>query len=205
MVKISTVLLALLASLLLIGPGEVTDQTPPPATDSGARTSLTPRPPEPPSSEVAPGDLAPDFAYQGEDNRWRRLHDLLLQGSVVLVFGADQATLVALERERDAILHLGALPVALLDMRTRYASATAKRLSLRYLVIADSRRVIAAQFNTVDASTQQTVPAWFVVDRVGRVRALKRGALPRQGFSVLVATALGLPAPATEVPAQVRR
>ena len=200
--KISTVLLAaLLASLLVIGPGEVTEQTPPLTPDNGARTNLSPRPPEPPSSEVASGDLAPDFAYQGDDNRWRRLHDLLLQGPVVLVFGADQATLVAIEHERDAILRLGAFPVALLDMRNRYAWAIAKRLSLRYLVIPDSRRVIAAQFNIVDASTQQTVPAWFVVDRGGRVRSLKRGALPREGFSKVVATALGLPSPAAEVPA----
>jgi hypothetical protein len=65
--------------------------------------------------------------------------------------------------------------------------------------------VIAAQFNAVDASTQRTVPAWFVVDRGGRVRALKRGALPRQSLSTLVASALGLPDPASGVPAEVRR
>jgi len=205
-VKISTVLLAaLLAAILVIGPGEVTDQTPPPSIESGARTSLRPRPPEPPSSEVTPGDLAPNFAYQGEDNRWRRLHDLLQQGAVVLVFGADQATLVAMERERDAILRLGALPVAVLEVRNGIAWATAKGLSLRYFVIPDSRRVIAAQFNAVDASGQRTVPSWFVVDRAGRVRALRRAALPRQGFSMLVATALGLPAAGAGVPAGAGR
>ncbi|HEY2956367.1 MAG TPA: redoxin domain-containing protein [Candidatus Eisenbacteria bacterium] len=201
--KISTVLLVtLLAALFVIGPGEVMDPTPPP-TD-GAKTSLRPKPPEPPSSEVEPGDLAPDFAYQGDDNRWRRLHDLLAQGPVVLIFGATPPTLVALERERDAILRLGANPVAVVDMRGRTAWAQARKLGLRYLVIPDSRRVIASQFNTVDASGQTTAPAWFVLDRGGRVRGLRRGTLPAEGFTSLVAKALGVPDPGGTIPAGLR-
>jgi len=204
-VKISIVLLAaLLAAILVIGPGEVTDQTPPLSTDNGARQSLRPQPPEPPSSEVTLGDQAPDFAYQTEDNRWQRLHDLLLQGAAVLVFGADPATLGAIERERDAMLRLGTVPVALLDMRSGIAWAMARRLGLHYPVIPDSRRVIAAQFNAVEAGSQRMLPSWFVVDRSGRVRALRRGALPKQGFSAVVATALGLPAADAGVPAQTR-
>ena len=32
--------------------------------------------PEPPATEVAPGEPAPDFSFQGTDGRWRHLHDL---------------------------------------------------------------------------------------------------------------------------------
>jgi peroxiredoxin len=151
------------------------------------------------------GDLAPNFAYQGEDNRWRRLRDLLQQGPALLVFGADAATLTAIDRDRDAILKAGTVPVALLDMRNSVAWATARRLGLLYLVIPDSRRVIATQFHALDATGERTAPAWFVVDRSGRVRAMRRGGLPAQGYAKLAAGALGQPDPETGVPAEKRR
>lgn len=204
--KVYVILLtALLATILALGPGEVMDQTPPRTPDDAASRNYRALPPEPPSANVDGGDRAPDFAYQGEDNRWRRLRELLHQGPVLLVFGADPPTLAAIERERDALLKLGALPVAVLDMRNGVAWATARRLGLHYLVIPDSRRVIAAQFNAMDAGGEQTAPAWFVVDRGGRVRALRRGTLPRQGYTARVSAALGLPDPDAGVPAEKRR
>ena len=204
--KVSSILLsALLAAILVLGPGDVTDQIPPPSIREGGSRNLSLMPPEPPSAHVEPGDRAPDFSFQGEDNRWRRLHDLLLQGPVVLVFGADPGALAMIEGERDAILRLGVVPVALMDVRTGFARATSRRLGLRYLVIPDSRRVIAAQFNAVDAGGQKTLPAWFVLDRGGRVRAVKRGAAPRPGFSSGIASALGLPDREAGVPAETRR
>jgi peroxiredoxin len=205
-VKVYVILLtALLATILAMGPGEVMDQTPPHNADDAATRNFRPLPPEPPSASVDFGDRAPDFAFQGEDNRWRRLHELLSQGPVLLVFAADNATLTALEHERDAILKLGALPVAVLDMRNSVAWATARRLGLRYLVIPDSRRVIAAQFNALDAGGERVAPTWFVVGRNGMVRAVKRGPLPRQGYPGRVAAALGLPDPGAGVPIEKRR
>jgi peroxiredoxin len=202
-VKVYVILLtALLAVILAMGPGEVMDQTPPRTTDDASRNYRA-LPPEPPSATVDLGDRAPDFAYQGEDNRWRRLRELLHQGPVLLVFAADPATLQAIERERDAILKLGAVPAVVLDMRNSVAWATARRLGLRYVVIPDSRKVIATQFNAMDG--ERTAPAWFVVDRSGRVRAMKRGALPQQGYSARVAAALGLPDPGATVPIEKRR
>lgn len=203
--KVYVILLtALLAVILALGPGEVMDQTPPHTEDVASRNYRA-LPPEPPSARVDLGDRAPDFAYQGEDNRWRRLRELLHQGPVLLVFGADPATLTAIERERDAILKLGAVPAVVLDMRNSVAWATARRLGLRYLVIPDSRKVIAAQFNAMDAGGERTAPAWFVVDRSGRVRALRRGTLPQQGYTARVASALGLPDPEAGVPIEKRR
>ena len=203
--KFSTVLLtALLAALFAMGPGDVADQ-PPGYTPDGAARNQPARPPEPPSTPVELGDRAPDFSFQGEDNRWRRLHDLLEQGPVFIVFGAESEVLQAIERERDAIIKLGVVPVALLDLKGRHAWAMAKRLGLRYLVIPDSRRVIAGQFNVVEASGQRTVPAWFVVDRSGSVRALRRGSLPLKGYPSRIASALALPDPGAGVPAETRR
>ncbi len=202
--KVSSILLsALLAAILFLGSGDVTDPIPPPSIRESRNLHLSP--PEPPSAEVEPGDRAPDFSFQGEDNRWRRLHDLLIQGPVVLVFAADPEALAVIERERDAILRLGVVPVAIMDARPGVARATARHLGLRYLVIPDSRRVIAAQFNAVDAGGQKIAPAWFVVDRGGRVRAVKRGAMPKPGFSSRVASALGLPDPEAGRPAETRR
>jgi peroxiredoxin len=200
-VKVYTILLsALLAAILALGPGEVTDQTPPLTPDDATARSYGPLPPEPPSADVELGDVAPDFAFQGEDNHWRRLHDLLQQGPVLLVFSTDKATLTTLEHERDAMLKLGAIPVALLDVRNGVAWATARRLGLHYLVVPDSRRVIAAQFRALDQNGERVAPSWFVVDRGGRVRALRRGSLPAQGFAQLTALALGLPDPGVTVP-----
>lgn len=204
--KVYAILLtALLAVILALGPGEVMDQTPPHAPDAQASRDFQKLPPEPPSAEVEAGDRAPDFAFQGEDNRWRRLHELLHQGPVLLVFGAETATLTTIERERESILKLGAIPVAVLDAKNGVAWATARRYGLHYLVIPDSRKVIAAQFNALDAGGERVLPAWFVVDRNGRVRALDRGALPKQGFAGRTASALGMPAPDAGVPIEQRR
>ena len=200
--KVSSFLLtALLAAMLALGPGEVAD-LPTLTSQDGASRNLTPLPPEPPSAQVDVGDRAPDFSFQDEDNHWRRLHDLLEQGPAMLVFGADATTLASIERERDALLRLGVVPVAMMDARARVVRSTAKRLGLHYLVVADSRRVIAIQFNAVESSGERTGPAWFVVDRRGTVRALKRGTLPTEGFAPKVAAALGMPDPAAGVPAE---
>ena len=160
----SILLTALLAAILALGPGEVTDQTPPLSPEEASTRTYHSLPPEPPSADVEAGDLAPDLAYQGEDNRWRRLRYLLQQGPALLVFGADPGTLSAIERERDAMLRLGVIPVALVDMRGGVARATSRRLGLHYLVIPDSRRVIAAQFRALDQGGERTLPAWFIVD-----------------------------------------
>ena len=197
--KVSSLLLtALLAAMLALGPGEVVRL--PILTSQDGNHTLTPLPPEPPSAQVDVGDNAPDFSFQGEDNRWRRLHDLLLQGPVMLVFGADSPALSAMERERESMTRLGITPVALIDARPRIVRSLARRLELHYLVIADSRRVIAAQFNAVESGGERSAPAWFVVDKKGSVRALKRGTLPAQGYAARAATALGMPVPAALAP-----
>src|SRR5437762_13873130 len=102
-VKIYSILLtAILAAILALGPGEVSDQTPPLNSDDAASRSYQALPPEPPAAEVELGDIAPDFAYQGDDNHWHRLRDLLQHGPALLVFSTEPATLKAIEGDRDA-------------------------------------------------------------------------------------------------------
>jgi len=199
----SFMLVAGMAAAVSLQSGDYVTHTPP-AGGTQSPQSLRPKPPEPPGVLVGVGDSAPNFSHQTEDNRWGRLRDLLLQGPALLVFGARDGELQALERDRDALLALGVVPVAVLDARGGTAWSTARRLALRFPVIPDARRVIAAQFNLVDDSGPRTLPAWFVVDRRGRVRALRRGELPRRGYPRLAADALGLPARDEALPTVTR-
>jgi alkyl hydroperoxide reductase subunit AhpC len=96
------------------------------------------------------------------------------------------------------------MPVAVLDSRVGGGWSTARRLSLRYAVIPDSRQAIASQFNLLNPADLRATPAWFVVDRRGTVRGLCRGELPAGGYSKLAATALAIPAPDVTVPTQSR-
>lgn len=156
--------------------------------------------PEPPTSEVSIGDVAPDFSYEAFDGRWRNLHDLRVQGAVVLVIAPDHDQLLALERERTALLSRGIVPVAILDATPRATASTIRKLDLRYSVIADPRRVIAEQFNAIQSRTHAAVPAWFVIDRSGAVRALDRGRFPNDGYLAVAGPALGLPTADMAVP-----
>jgi peroxiredoxin len=159
------------------------------------------RPAEPPASEVREGDIAPDFAYQGVDARWRRLRDLVTDTPALLVFGANEATLRIIEGEREALMDLGVLPVAVVGSRIGAARAQVNRHGLRYTVLADPQGVIAAQFNAMDPATGRQLPAWFVLDRQRRVRGLGRKGLPLRGYAELAAEALGLPPRSATVPA----
>lgn len=156
---------------------------------------------EPLPTPVVPGGPAPDFSYETPDHEWRRLRDLLEQGAVLLVIGARDPQLLALERERDALLDLGVLPVALFDGNTRAVRSAARRLKLRYTAIPDPQSVIARQFNALAPRTNAPEPCWFVIDRKGRVRAIDRTGLPEQGYAAIAAHALALPSPGVSLPA----
>jgi peroxiredoxin len=156
---------------------------------------------EPPVTPVVPGSLAPDFAYESHDREWYHLHDLLDQGSVMLVIGARDAQLAALEQERDRLMDLGVLPVAVIDGHARSARAASDRLSLRYTVVADPQSVIAGQFNALARGTGAPQPCWFVIDRHRHVRALDRTGLPKSGYASIAIEALALPADGAALPA----
>ncbi|TMQ68512.1 MAG: redoxin domain-containing protein [Candidatus Eisenbacteria bacterium] len=156
--------------------------------------------PEPPLAVVSAGEPAPNFSYQGTDGHWRGLRDLTDKGAVLLAFAPREHNLIRLQREREALLDLGVIPVALVELRPGSARSLVRRLGLTYTVLSDPRCVIASQFNVVDPITQSAVPSWFIVDRRGRVRALRRGSLPVSGYPTVAARALGLPLPGATLP-----
>jgi peroxiredoxin len=193
---------ALFLAWLLLGGGpdlergsQPTMQTSPAsASISGAR-----EPAEPPPTEICAGDPAPDFAFQGVDHRWMQLHHLLDQGPVLLVFGPTRAELTQLDLEKDDLLSLGVVPVAVLDRTAGVARRLATEQGLRYPVLADARQVIAVQFNCTDGG--RMLRGWFVIDQHGKVRALRRGDLPEGDYPNLCARALGLATPGVPLPA----
>jgi peroxiredoxin len=155
---------------------------------------------DPPSTEVQLGDVAPNFSYRASDGHWRHLSDIVAQGRVLLAFGADEAALRVIERDRDSLVDLGVVPVALVEGRPSATQGLARRLDLHYAILADPGNIIAAQFNAVDPATGRQMPSWFVLDRKRCVRGLGRHGLPRYGYPGLAANALGLPLPGTIVP-----
>jgi peroxiredoxin len=156
--------------------------------------------PDPPNAPVTLGDAAPDFSFEAPDHSWQRLHDLLAQGSVLLVFAPDTPRLVSLEREHQAMMERGIVPVAVLDRSERATQSTVHRLGLGYPVLADPRGVIADQFNQVDLAGPRTLPGWFMIDRDGQVRGLHREGLPQGGFIAIATRALGLPTDGVVLP-----
>jgi len=153
---------------------------------------------EPPVAELRVGDRAPNFAYQGYEGHWMRLHHLVDQGPVLLVLGWNEEQLVQLEREREELLQLGVIPVAIVDRKPGKARTIVRTLKLKFTVLADPRLVIAWQFNVAESG--RITPSWFVIDRRARVRALSRTHVPAEAYTRLCARALALPMPGTLVP-----
>jgi len=140
---------------------------------------------------VVVGERAPDFSYQ-LDGQWRRLHDLRAQGHVLLVLGAGDEQLRAIEAQREGLLRVGVVPVAVLDSRAGACRAVVRRLGLGFPVIPDPTRVIGAQFNSLEPRTRLTAPAWFVIDQRGSVRGLDRFEWPASAWREVAGNALGL-------------
>ena len=194
--------LALAALLAAAVPLQSSDlPSPAPPLSNPETPSLTLSAPEPLNAPLLVGDRAPDFSWQADDARPLKLRDLLAQGNLFVVFGAQDAVLRALERERTTLLDLGVVPVAVVSSGNRGSRSTANRLGLHYVLVPDSRRVIAAQYGVIEDVNQTIAPAWFVVDRTGCVRALKRGALPASGYARLAADVLALPTGDVNLPA----
>lgn len=150
------------------------------------------------------GSSAPDFAYQAIGGGWNRLHDLRQQGPVLLVVAAGEEQLASLQREREELLRMGVVPVAVVDRRASACRRHIARLGLTYPVIPDPTRIIAAQFNALDPSSRAAAPAWFVLDERGRVRELNRHQWPNREWADIASSALGLPRSSEPRPASTR-
>lgn len=169
--------------------------------DAAARMPLIPLGGSTDYAIVDVGAAAPDFAYETLAGGTARLHDLRAQGHVLLVFGAEERDLARLQRERDDLAKLGVLPVAVLDWRVNACRDVVKRLALSFPVVPDAQRAIGAQYNVLDPNTRHDAPAWFAVDRGGRVRGLDRFQFPGATWTNVAASALGLPLDGASRPA----
>ena len=136
------------------------------------------------------GELAPDFTYQSHDYLWQNLHNILEHSAIVLVFGAGDEQLLALEGERESMQAGGVTPVVVVDRRDLEAWSLVRRLSLGYSLLADPRSSIGEQYGVLDAASHRSQPAWFVIDQLGHVRGSALGTLPKQGWVELAAAAL---------------
>ncbi|MBI1799272.1 MAG: redoxin domain-containing protein [Candidatus Eisenbacteria bacterium] len=172
--------------------------------NSHPSTTLGPVQPDPPIATLEIGEAAPDFSFEGHDHVWRRLRDLLGEGSVLLVFAPDDARMKTLESERTALLGCGIVPVVVLDRRDGATWSTMQRLHLNYSLLSDPQSVIGSQFNVRDPASGRCAPSWFMVDRSGRVRGLSRERLPQGDFVALARRALGLPGDDVSLPASNR-
>ena len=141
-------------------------------------------------SKVPQSGRAPDFQYQSYDALWQHLHNVLEHGDVLLVFGASDVDLRTLERERESLTKGGVLPFAVIEKNDRDVWASVRRLGLTFSLLADPRGAIGSQYGVFDASLGHSRPAWFVIDKKGRIRDAGTS-MPAQAWPSVALTALG--------------
>lgn len=158
--------------------------------------SIQPRAVEPSSATLNVGDSAPRFSYMGNDGDWHRLEELVASGPLLLVFGAGDDDLTALDALSPAFREMGVTPVAVLRQPTRGTRALAKRLDLESQLLADPMCAIAGLYNSLDPKSCGPASSYFIVDERGRIRALRYGPLPPPEILLAsAARALGRPLP----------
>ena len=151
---------------------------------------------EAPTRWLDVGDRAPMFSYLASDGRWHRSEDLLGNGPILMIFGADAAALQGLEKMKPAFAELGVRPVVVLDVATRTAHGMAERLGVTVAMVSDPMCAIAGLYNSLDPRSGRHSTSYFVVDEKRTIRAMFYGDLP--GTPLLVgscARALGRPLP----------
>jgi len=150
---------------------------------------------ETPPTVVTEGAPAPDFSWRAANGEWMRLNNLRAHQSILLVFEPAEGDLRAMQDEHAGLTKVDVLPVAVIDCKDSAAETMSHKLHLSYPVIADPMNVISAQFNVLGKNTLRARPAWFVVDKSGKVRALSREGLPEHGYLQIACSALDLPSP----------
>ena len=136
---------------------------------------------------------APDFAFASTPYGWRHLHDLCKAGPVLLVFGADDAALATIQKQRERWETLSIEPVVVLGASDGANWQTLERLGLTYSLLSDPSGYVALQFG-ISSADQKAAPAWCLVDQRLRIRHLEPGDPSAQELEGL-ATLLGEDSP----------
>lgn len=149
-----------------------------------------------PAAWLDVGDRAPMFSYLAADGRWHRSEDLLGDGPILLIFGADDDALTGLQQMRPAFAELGVRPVVVLDVATRTATGLAHRLGVEVAILSDPMCAIAGLYNSLDARSGRHATSYFVVDHKRTIRGLYYGDLPETKLLIgSCARALARPLP----------
>ena len=189
---IVAVLPVLFATAALAADPSPMNSSPPVDTPRTLRPILS----ETPSAWLDVGDRAPMFSYLAADNRWHRSEDLLADGPILLIFGADDSALTGLEHMKAMFEELGVRPVVVMNAATRTTQALAQRLGVTVAILSDPMCAIAGLYNSLDARSGRHAASYFVVDEKRTVRALFYGSLPQTQLLVgSCARALGRPLP----------
>ena len=161
-----------------------------PVSNNAVAVTATPVTRTVPASPAV-GDRAPDFTYQSREYLWQNLHNMLEQGSVLLVFGATDEELRSLERDQEDLIGHGAMPVAVVTQRESDVWHTVQRDGLTYSLLADPHAAISEQYGALDHVTRKPRSVWFVIDRTGHVRASGEGASSTRSWTAITTAALG--------------
>jgi peroxiredoxin len=160
------------------------------------RRTLSPMSTEPEAATLQVSGPAPMFSYIATDGRWHRSDELLSRGPVLVVFAPAEDDLVAIQRLAHAFDDLGVRPVAVLDLPTRGTAALTRRLQLTTALVSDPMSAIAGLYHSLDPTTGQHAPAYFVIDSRRTLRAMYYGPLPPAELLVACAArSLGRPLP----------
>lgn len=180
---------ALIAAAPTPNAADIARATPPASHDVAASVSSPATPAAPATPAV--GDPAPDFTYQSREYLWQGLHNILEQGSVLLVFGASDEQLRTLEHEQESLARRGVVTVAVVAQREGEVWRTVRRDGLTYSLLADPHTAIAEQYGALDRATKSPRPLWFVIDRTGHVRGTGEGTSSPGNWTAIASAALG--------------
>jgi peroxiredoxin len=133
---------------------------------------------EPAEIRLIVGDRAPRFSYLDIGGQWKQFSDLSTGSALLLIFGASESDLVAIEEKRQVFQELGVTPVAVVDGRSTSMRALQRRQAFTGPIITDPKRAIGGLFNSLDPRSLTHAPSFFVLDEKRRIRALGHGALP---------------------------
>src|SRR5258706_6999571 len=91
------------------------------------RRAVSPISPEPEAATLQVGEPAPMFSYLGADGRWHKSDELLTHGPVLMMFGASDEDLAAVQKRLPAFEEMEVHPVAVLNMPTRGTAALIRK------------------------------------------------------------------------------
>ncbi len=154
--------------------------------------------PEPEAATLQVGASAPMFSFQGDDGHWHHFQELIAHNPVVLVFGATDEDLKDLDRLHATFDDTGVGVVAVLHLPTRRTIAIGRRLGVTRTLVSDPMSAIASLYHSRESSSGRHLPAYFVIDTKGALRAMYYGPLPPVPLVLAsAARGLGRPLPAS--------